>query len=177
MRRLFSSAIPLAVLLLAAIPTTTLAQEIEAPSYTPEQRWERAATFATLGTVSAIAYVKSSGQSLDEYYEAMADLFVPGWGEPGTASLGIMVGFLRNFAAWPDCEYEIVEQSEDYVTARLNRPWTKYFGEDQTWYGVTLQEYEAFTEFFNLRLAEYKGLGYEQWTEGEWMYVKFSRGS
>ena len=174
MRRFLSSVIPLTILFLSAFSTPILAQAIEAPIYTPEQRWERASSFATLGTVSAIAYVKSTGQSLDSYYQAMADLFIPGWGDPGTASLTIVRGFLRNAASWTDCEYEIVEQSERSVTARVNRPWLKYFGDDELWYGVTLQEFEGFHTFFNQRLAEYKGLGYEDWMDEGWMYVKFS---
>ena len=160
-----------------SVPIAVQGQDIEAPTYTSEQRWERAASFAVLGIVSTMRYLKDSGQPLEDYYGAMSDLFVPGWGAANSQSLTIIGGYLRNMALFPDCQYEIADQSENHVTARMNRPWLKYFGENERWYGVTLQEYEGYFDYFNKRLAEYKGLVYEQWTEGDWMYVKFSRGS
>ena len=177
MRRLVSSAIPLAILFLSALPTLALAQEIELATYTPEQRWERAARHAALGGVSGIAYAKTMGQSVEAYAGSMADLFVPGWGEPGSGSLAVVRGMHRNFSLWPDCEFEIVEQSGTAVTVRTNRPWSVFFGEDETWYGVTVQEYETFFGVFNSRLADHLGLGYEEWTEGDWLYLTFSLGA
>jgi hypothetical protein len=175
MRRLVFVAIPLAILFLSALPT--LAQEIELATYTPEQRWERAGSQVSVAFVGGIAYAKSMGKTAEDFGESMADVFVPGWGEPGSGSLGIVRGMHRNVSLWPDCEFEIVEQSEESVTARVNRPWAKYFGEDETWYGVTLEEYEKTSQVFNSRLSEYLGLGYEEWVAEGWLYFKFTLGN
>jgi len=74
----------------------------------------------------------------------------------------------------PNAEFEIVEQSEASVTVRVNRPWAGYFGDDETWYGVTLEEYEMANQVFITRLTKYLGLAYEEWTEEGWVYSKFS---
>lgn len=86
-------------------------------------------------------------------------------------------GMHRNLSLWPNSEFEIVEQSEKSVTVRANRPWSVLFGEDETWYGVTVQEYETFFGVFNSRLADHLGLGYEERTEGDWLYLTFSLGA
>ena len=161
-------------LLFLAAPMTVQAQEVELATYTPEQNWERAASQVTVMGVAAIAYAKSLGQSVEAYTQTLSDVFAPGWGEPGSGSLRIVRGMHRNFSLWPDCEFEIVEQSETFVTVRGNRPWAQYFGEDQVWYGVTLDEYEKSFQLFNSKLAEYLGLGYEAWAEDDWQYMKFS---
>ena len=155
-------------------PLTIQAQAVELATYTPEQRWERAASQFAVSGVAAIAYAKSMGQTVEEYAGAVADLFAPGWGEPDSGSLTIVRGMHRNFSLFPNAEFEIVEQSEESVTARVNRPWAGYFGEDETWYGVTLEEYEKSNQVFLSRLCEYLGLGYEEWTDEGWAYLKFS---
>ena len=165
--------IALSVVALAA-PVTVRAQEIELASYTPEQRWERAASQFTVSLVASIVYAKSMGQSAEEVAEAWVDLFAPGWGDPGSGSLTIVRGMHRNLALWPDCQFEIVEQSETSVTVRANRPWAVYFGEDEVWLGVTLDEWEKTFQVFNARLADHLGLGYEDWAEEGWWYMKFT---
>lgn len=155
-------------------PVAVQAQEIELATYTPEQRWERAASQFTVSYVSAIAYAKSMGQSVEEYSKTVADLFAPGWGEPGSGTLSIVRGMHRNLSLWPNCEFELVEQSDESVTSRSNRPWATYFGEDEMWYGVSLEEFETSFHVFNASLAEHLGLGYEDWMEDGWWYFKFT---
>jgi hypothetical protein len=157
-----------------SVPIALQGQDIELASYTPEQRWERAASQFAVSGVAALAFAKSMGQTVEEYAGTVADLFAPGWGEPGSGSLSIVRGMHRNFSLFPNAEFEIVEQSGESVTARVNRPWAGYFGEDETWYGVTLEEYEESNQIFLSRLCEYLGLGYEEWTEDGWVYLKFS---
>ena len=159
--------------LVLLVPLAVQGQEIELATYTPDQRWERAASQFAVSGVAAIAYAKGMGQTVEEYAGTVADLFAPGWGEPGSGSLTIVRGMHRNLSLFTNCEFELVEQSEESVTARVNRPWAGYFGEDETWYGVTLKEYETANHIFLSRLSEYLGLGYEEWTEDGWMYLKF----
>jgi hypothetical protein len=165
------------VALVFGSPFVVHAQEIELATYTPEQRWERAGSQTVAVGVAALAYAKSLGKTAEEFGEAAADIFGPGWGEPGSGSLGIVRGMHRNYSLWPNCEFELVEQSEESVTARVNRPWSGFFGEDETSYGVTLEEYEKSFQVFNSRLSEYLGLGYEEWVEDGWMYLKFTLGN
>lgn len=157
-----------------APPVIGQAQEIELASYTPEQRWERAASQFTVSGVSAIAYAKSMGQSVEEYAKTVADLFAPGWGEPGSGTLAIVRGMHRNFSLWPNSEFELVEQSDTSVTARSNRPWAQYFGEDKMWYGVSLEDFETTFHVFNASVAEHLGLGYENWLEDGWWYFRYT---
>ena len=159
---------------LLVVPLGARAQDIELNTYTPEQRWQRASEFVTLGALSGMAVAKASGQSVEFYNKYMADMFVPGWGQPNTGDLGIVRGMHRNMVVWPDGRFEIVEQSDNSITVRVNRPWASFFGEDGTRFGVTLEEYDSYFDYFNARLADYKGLSYEHWIEDGWSYMKFS---
>jgi hypothetical protein len=165
------------VALALGIPLGVQAQEIELATYTPEQRWERAGSQITVMGIAGIAYAKSMGKTAEDFAETISDVFAPGWGEPGSGSLGVVRGMHRNYSLWPNCEFELVEQSEESVTARVNRPWAGFFGEDETSYGVTLKEYEKTFQVFNSRLSEYLGLGYEEWVEDGWLYHKFTLGN
>jgi hypothetical protein len=75
---------------------------------------------------------------------------------------------------WTDSEFEITESSDKSVTARSNRPWAKYFGDNETWYGVTLEEFEACFHVFNVRLAEHLGLGFKEEIKDGWLHMTFS---
>lgn len=147
---------------------------MDLPEYTPQQRWERAASQATVSIVAGIAYAKSKGQSAEEYGEFLAEVFAPGWGEPNSGSVQIIRGVHRNWNLWPAGMLDILEISDNSVTARANRPWTTYFGEDRTWYGVTLEEFEQVFRVFNERFADYLGLRYEEQVEGEWLVITFT---
>lgn len=156
------------------VPIYAQAQDIELATYTTEQRWERASSQLTVSFVAAIAYAKSMGQTAEDYGNAVVKLFTPGWGEPGSGTLGVIGGMNRNYLMFTESEFELVDQSATSVTARSNRPWMKYFGEDEMWYGVTLEEYENTFQIFNSGLAEYLGLGYEEWVEDGWAYMRFT---
>ena len=157
------------------VPFTAHAQDVELATYTPEQRWERASNQLTLSWVAGIAYAKSIGQTPADYAKSAIRLFVPGWGEPGTGRLNVVVGMHRNYMMFTESEFELVDQSETSVTVRSNRPWMRYFGEDEVWYGVTVAEYEEVFRLFNAAVAEHLALSYEESLEGGWVYMKFSR--
>jgi hypothetical protein len=165
--------------LLAALvggPAGATAQETPWPEYTDAQRWSRMGTLGTLGSVAAMAYAKSQGATLDEFGKWWGDLFAPSWGEPGSyAPLQVMRGMRRNFLAWPGVEVEILNESDASVTARVTRPWVAYFGDDQTWYGVTLDEYERLNSMFMRRIAEYHGLAFRERRDGERLVITFAR--
>ena len=149
--------------------------ETELPTYTPEQCWERASNQLTVSFVAAISYAKSLGQSAEQYGEYMAKLFMPSWGEPGSGTVNIIRGVRWNLLMWTKSEFEITESSDVAVTGRSNRPWARYFGEDKTWYGVTLEEFETSFRVFNRLLAEYLGLEYKDEIKDDWFYMTFSQ--
>ena len=165
-----------AICLLSSLQPQLMAQEVELQTFTTQQRWDRAARHVALGPVSGMAYAKSMGQSVEDYANAMADLFVPGWGEAGVGRLSVVRSLYLNFASYPNCEFEIVDQSDTAITVRRNRPWSVFFGDDYLWYGVTIQEFETWYEIFDIRLAEHLGMGVEEWDQDGWRYIKFTLG-
>jgi hypothetical protein len=164
------------------IPTLWLAaplaaQEQEVPvlgEYSAEQRWGRASSQFTLSWVAAIAYAKSVGQSVKEYGEFCVETFAPSWGEPGSGSVNIIRGMQRNFLLWTGAEFELVDASATSATGRLNTPWSTYFGDDRTWYGITQDEFESLFRIFNEGVADHLGLDYSDRVEGEWWYMTFT---
>ena len=153
------------------------AQEQDIPElgeYTVEQRWGRAGSQMTLSWVAAIAYAKSIGQSVEEYSNFCVEMFSPSWGGAGSGSVNIIRGMHRNFMMWPDTEFELVDASATSVTAKVNRPWSSYFGEDRRWYGVTQEEFERMFQIFNEGIANHLGLDYSDRTEGDWLFMTFT---
>jgi hypothetical protein len=170
MKKLF---IVLPLVLLLCFSFAGQQKENELPKYTPEQRWERASSQLTVMMVGAISYAKSMGQSAEQFGEYQMKLFASSWGEPGSGTLNVIRGVHRNFMVWPGSEFEILESSDVSVTARSNRPWAKYFGEDKTWYGVTLEEVEKYFGTSIRLLAEYLGLEYKDEVKEGWLYLTF----
>jgi hypothetical protein len=149
--------------------------DTELPKYTPEQRWNRASFSVTLSFVTGIAYAKSKGQSAEEYGEYCAKLYTPSWGEPNSGTLNVIRGMNLNYMAWTESEFEITESSDEFVTGRSNRPYVKYFGDDKSLYGVTVEEFEKCFSVFNNRLADYLGLKYKDEVKDGWLYMTFSK--
>lgn len=157
------------------IPVGSRAQDVpELRDFTIEQRWERAASQLSVSWVAALAYAKSVGQSVDEYADFCVAFFAPGWGEPGSGSVNIVRGMQRNYMMFPETEFELVEASATSVTARVNHPWARYFGEDRVWYGITQDEFERVFQIFNRGLSEHLGLDFSDRTEGDWYYMTFA---
>jgi hypothetical protein len=152
------------------------AQTPQWPVYTEEQRWTRMAQQGTLGVVAAMAYAKEKGATLEEFGRWWGDMFVPSWGQPGSyGPFEVMRGMRRNVMSWPGMEVEVLSQTETAVTARMNRPWTAYFGDSGTWYGITLEEFERLNSMFMQRVADYHGLAFEERRDGESWVLTFSR--
>jgi len=149
--------------------------QLELPEYTLEQRWARASSQLAVSWVVAISYAKSVGKTSEQYGDYCAKFFATSWGEPGSGSTKIIRGLRRNYLMFSDSEFEVIEFSEVSTTARFNRPWLKYFGEDQKWFGVTLEEYEACFRVFNQRLAEYLDLEYKEKIKDNWLYLTVTK--
>jgi hypothetical protein len=149
--------------------------DTELPKYTPEQRWKRASYSFGLAFVTGIAYAKSMSQSAEQYGEYCAKLITSGLGEPNSGSLSIIYGMNYNYMAWTESEFEITESSDESVTGRSNRPYVRYFVEDQSWYGVTVEEFEQCFSVINHRLADYLGLKFKDEVKDGWLYLTFSK--
>lgn len=156
----------------------TSGQQAAWPEYSDEQRWSRLGVLSTVGTVAAIAYATQHGATIESFGRWWGDLFAPGWGQPGSyGPLQVMRGMRRNLLAWPGSEFEILSQDENSVTARANRPWVAYFGDDRLWYGVTVDEFERLNAIFMRRIAEYHGLEFREQRDGDWWVLTFARRS
>lgn len=174
MRRVYAAAVA-CLIALPALPTEALSQETW-PDYTQDQQWDRMTRLGSLGTVAAMAYAKSQGADLEEFGKWWGDLFAPGWGQPGAyGPVQAMRGMRRNFLAWKGMTFEILSESDAAVSARFTRPWVAYFGDNGTWYGVTLEEYEHLNFQFMERIAEYHGLSFEEHRDGEGVVITFAR--
>jgi len=168
----------LMMLLSIAFTNQLVAQEqtkLELPEYTTEQLWGRCGFLQVATMVAGISHAKSMGKTAEEYGEFFAKTFSPGWGKPGSGSTKIIRGVRRNYLSLKGTTVEVLKYSESLVTARVNRRWVGYFGENKTRYGVTLDEYETCFKVFNKRLAEYLGLEYKEEIKDDMLYITFTK--
>jgi hypothetical protein len=165
------------LLLVSSTPAVAAAQAPEPfPEYTIEQRWQRAAFFSDHGMIAALAFSKQQTQSIESFATFLADTFVPTWGAPGSGEpFRMMHGIRRNWLSYPAMEFEILEQSDESITARANRPWVQTFGEQGEAYGVSVDEFERSFRIFNERLADHLGLAYNERREGGRIVMTISR--
>jgi hypothetical protein len=165
------------VLLLFALPTVAHAQqENQFPDYTDTERWDRASRLGVVSMAAAIRHAKDMDQPLDDFGRWWVDLFDDGWGEAGSyGPVQVMRGMRRNWLSFHGGEVEILESSDDEVTASFNRVYLDIFGSDRTLYGVSVEEYERVFSLFNQGIADYHGLQYDDRIEGQDWIVTFRR--
>ncbi len=156
------------------LPNCALSQNIELAPRTLEQRFASASGNWAATMVVGIRYAQSMGQTAEDFGRFMAELALPGWGEPGSRKLDVILGMHAGMMGFPGAEYEIVEQTGESVTARSNRPWARDFGENGMFWGVSLEEFESVWSVFGNALADRFGLRYEQWVEDEWLFQRLS---
>ena len=155
-----------------AFPQETKA---ELPTYTVEQRWARSSNFMIGGFAILVTYAKSRGQTVNELGQYLGKLYAPSWSrESAGQPMRVLRGFYRNWMSWPDTKLEIIESSQSSVTARMNRPYLEYFGEDGKSYDCTVEEYERAFELTHKGIADYLDLRYEQRRQGDSLIVTMS---
>ncbi len=160
----------LATLATAACLTTALpAQQL--PEYTTAQRWARAETLLNAWVVFGIRYSKMMGQSLEQFADALVEVYGPGWSED-MGPLDMLRAMHRNWMWQRNAKFEVLEASPDLVRFRGNRAYvTDYFGDDLQSYGVTVDEYEDVLELFQQKICAQRGMSLEWNVEGDWVNV------
>ena len=141
---------------------------------TVEQQWKRSIWLFDSIQIAAISHAKSLGQSAEDYGKFVGELFAPSW-EGVTSPWGMIRGMHRNYQLWPDFEMEIIQESDNAVKARFNRPYIIRFGDDGTVYDVSLSEYEKIFKVFHQTVASHLGFDYKQNLDGDWNVITISR--
>ena len=149
-------------------------QEEALVQLTVEQQWKRSIWLFDSIQIAAIRHAKSLGQSAEDYGKFVGELFAPSW-EGVSSPWGMIRGMHRNYQLWPDFEMEIIEESDNAVKARFNRPYIIRFGEDGTAYDVSLSEYEMIFKVFHQTVASHLGFDYKQNLDGDWNVIAISR--
>ena len=161
--------------LLFLLPLNVQAQEIDLPEYTTDQRWDRANRFGVNGIVTLIALGKDQGMTVSEIGEFTGAFYVQGWAKGPREPSAALIAFYRNHMVSPTARIEVLEASENAVTARLNRPYLLIFGDDMSHYGVTVEEYDEVMRITQGMISDWIGLDLEQRIEGDWSYLTFRK--
>jgi hypothetical protein len=159
----------LSLVLSAALCSPLTAQDL--PDYTMEQRWARAEGLLNSWVVFGIRYSKMMGQSLEQFADALVEVYGPGWSSD-MGPLDMLRAMHRNWMWQRGAEFEVLEATDDVVRFRANRAYLPdYFGDDGQSYGVTVEEYEKVLELFQREICTERGMTYESNVEGSWVYV------
>ena len=82
----------------------------------------------------------------------------------------------RNLLAFSDWKFELIDSLENKVIGKFSRPYlSRLFKDNDSFYGVTLDEYEAGFRAFNRGICEYLHLKYEDNIEGDWITFTISK--
>lgn len=168
--------LPVSVLLLALGAIAADAQSslpLELPNYTEQQRWDRAAVHAISFPIAMVSTFAADGKTAADAGRALFDVFGPGWTGVDTPQQ-FAVSLHRNWLLWPAGHVEIVEQSENRVVVRGNRPWSGVFGDNGTSYGVTLADMDTFFMVFHQLVANQQGMNYHYTTDDRGITITIS---
>lgn len=167
----------LAVVAIAAVVsvpgTPVRAQDVQLPTYTPEQRWERLA-FLDLGWQAAlVALGREKGMTAEEVGQWVGEFFAPGW-LGGAEGVQLLRGFYRNFMSVPGATAEVVGSTPTSVTARFNRPIDAWLAPGGSTMGVTRAEIDAMYEAIDAAIAEWVGVSVERRADGDHDVLTFT---
>ena len=147
---------------------------LEFPSQpTAEQLGEQARGNQTALLLVGIAYVKSKGQSVEEWAHFVGDRFVSSWGEAQTESaLVVAKGIALNLAAGEGGRIDEVSGSER--DALVRGEWAR--DEDLAEFGLSRDDVDISTEIFR-PIAEHLGLNLSWSRDSKSLRIEVSRAS
>lgn len=146
------------------------------PGLTTDQRWSRAAQFADINFLVAVGFLKQRGL-LDDFVEHMERVYPPTW-RNARAPADLMRGMYRNYASYPNLEFEVLEVGDERVRYRSNRPWERMFqARGDEVYGARATDVERAMERVSRAIATHLGFHWEQRNEGDWTVVTITRAS
>ena len=141
----------------------------ELPDLSEEDRWARASWLMDVSNIAAINYAKSNGDNVKDYGNYLGKLYAPGWS--AKTPWGMVRGMVRNNQTFPGFKVEILDQKENMVKFRMNRPYKARFGDDKEVYGVTIKEYEKLWSVFHNHLANHLGFNYNEKIKDDWRVI------
>ncbi|MBD3225858.1 MAG: hypothetical protein GF313_14110 [Caldithrix sp.] len=142
-------------------------QKIKLKKLYLEQKLQRSVMNLAAILTCGIAYAKSQGETPEDYGKFVGDILAASWkGSKGKGISAFVKGMYLNFQSDRNCKWEIVNNSENSVTVKMNR-----FGDETVKYyayaGVTPQEYDRTMGKLMEAITDYLGFDYEQELEGD----------
>lgn len=157
-----------------SVQARTQVVEVQLPTLTEAQNWNRMEFHWASFLAGAIAYAKSKGEGVEALGHSMGKLFAPGWADT-LSPAGLIRGMYRNAAAWKDFQLQVVTATQTSVTARFNRPWVPDFGTSGNLNGATPEDADTFLRIVYEEIAAAHGLVYEQRRDGQQLVVTVRR--
>ncbi len=139
------------------------------------QKRSRLAWILDLNLAAALNFAKSEGKSAKDYGRHLGKLFAPDWERARENGPGQVASWhYINYNLWPGFEMEILEETDDKCTLRMNRPYARRFAEGKV-YGITLEEYEDLWKYAYYEIMDYLDLKYEQKADGDHLLITISK--
>jgi len=119
-----------------------------------------------------ISFVRSSGKNVDEYVKYISKLSTSSWDVTKKFGIrGFVAGLYANGQLYENYLFEVLEESDDLIKVRANRPYALYFEDNLTLFGVKIDEYERCRRIFNQEIAAYLGYSYSEKIEAGWNII------
>ncbi len=134
---------------------------------TAEQKWQRSTYLTSWVFASGLAYAKSLGQTTEHFARFFGELAGPSWASQTPAAF--VRGVYRNYRMYDGLEFEILEEAETEIRARMNIPYASHFGEAGELAGVTLQESVQVFSIACERIADHLGFDMTHEVTGDWI--------
>ncbi len=139
--------------------------EFELPKLFLEQKWARAASNLGANMLASIVFAKSKGATPEEYGKYVGELHAHYWDAEGQNPVKYFInGMYKNMISFDDFQMEILEQSESYIKAKMDRKWEENFSWTDK-YGATMDEFNTCMEALWIAIADKLGLEYSQLIE------------
>lgn len=166
----------LSVALLAAFPAPARSQaaDLQLPTLTEAQNWNRMESHWANLFAGVVAHAKAKGEGVEALGHTVGKLVAPGWGD-SLSPAGLIRGMYRNGAAWKDYQLQVVTATPASVTVRVNRPWVPDFGKSGDLMGATPEDVDTFLRIVYETIAGARGLVYEERRDGEQLVVTVRR--
>jgi len=151
------------------------AQKIKLPELNVNQKLDRAVMNFTVFLTGGIAYAKSMGKTPEEYGKFIGEVLSPGWNSvKGKGISSFIEGMYTNFESDVNCRWDILNESDNSVTVKMNRygdAFVKAYAET----GVTTEDYDQFIGEMMKTIANYLGFNYTQELKGDWVVFTVSK--
>ena len=83
---------------------------------------------------------------------------------------------IRNHTLWPELEFEVLSETEEEIRFRTNMPWARFFGEERTRYGVSLEDYTTVLGIMHEGIAESVGFRMSHQVKDDWIEYTLKAG-